>query len=290
MVQQLRDCPSEAREGPGQSFISGCYGEGEKGGLAMLCSYCHRDLKQGITVCPWCGHNNIRTVSILGDSISTFEGYNPTGYSVYYNREQQYKNDLKSVRDTWWSKVIDMLGADMCVNNSYAGCRATGYFPAASSSKRLKVLKTALQIPDIILIFVGYTDFAYGVPIRSDTEPCFYDCYEKILVELRNLYPFARVICGNIMKTTCKDKVNWTFPDSLMDIPLWAYNDTIRKLCVKHQVELADLEATGIQYETLDGSHPTAVGHSQIADAWIRSIRPDYEYEAADFSQMGPLY
>lgn len=40
-------------------------------------------------------------VSILGDSISTYNGYNPNGYAVYYDEEMQIRNGLKSVYDTW---------------------------------------------------------------------------------------------------------------------------------------------------------------------------------------------
>ena len=53
----------------------------------------------------------MKLVSILGDSISTFEGYNPLGYSVFYDQEMQNKNGLKTVYDTWWAKVNQALGA-----------------------------------------------------------------------------------------------------------------------------------------------------------------------------------
>ena len=44
-------------------------------------------------------------VSILGDSISTYSGFNPSGYEVYYNKTMQKLNGLRSVYDTWWAKV-----------------------------------------------------------------------------------------------------------------------------------------------------------------------------------------
>ena len=68
---------------------------------------------------------NILFVSIVGDSISTYEGYNPDRYKVFYNRTMQMANGLNSVYDTWWAKVNQSLHAYLCVNNSYSGSKVT---------------------------------------------------------------------------------------------------------------------------------------------------------------------
>lgn len=49
-------------------------------------------------------------ISILGDSISTYVGYNPYGYAVYYKDDRLCDNDITDVNDTWWKQVIDALG------------------------------------------------------------------------------------------------------------------------------------------------------------------------------------
>ena len=56
-------------------------------------------------------------VSIIGDSISTFEHYNPPDYAVFYDKEKQALNGMTSVYDTWWAKVNQALHANLCVNN-----------------------------------------------------------------------------------------------------------------------------------------------------------------------------
>ncbi len=63
----------------------------------------------------------MRFVSIVGDSISTYEGFIPDGYELFYNREKQLINGLSDVYDTWWAKVNQFLHAYICVNNSYSG-------------------------------------------------------------------------------------------------------------------------------------------------------------------------
>jgi hypothetical protein len=66
-----------------------------------------------------------KTLSILGDSISTYQGisnnadYNATlsGGAIYYN-----PGTLGVYQpDTWWQQTIDALGMKLCVNNSWSG-------------------------------------------------------------------------------------------------------------------------------------------------------------------------
>ena len=64
-----------------------------------------------------------KTVSILGDSYSTFEGFiTPKSNYTWYNAAPDYKNtDVNSVRQTWWHRVITDNGWRLFVNNSFSG-------------------------------------------------------------------------------------------------------------------------------------------------------------------------
>lgn len=42
--------------------------------------------------------------SILGDSISTLDGYNPREYEVFYKFENCYKANIYVPQDTWWGE------------------------------------------------------------------------------------------------------------------------------------------------------------------------------------------
>ena len=70
--------------------------------------------------------NKVKFVSILGDSISTYSGYNPIGYKVFYDEYNSLRNDMTSVYDTWWAKVNQFINAYICVNNSYSGSKVAG--------------------------------------------------------------------------------------------------------------------------------------------------------------------
>ena len=54
-------------------------------------------------------------VSFLGDSISTYSGFNPEGYAVFYDAEMQKRNGLNSVYDTWWAKVNQELRGSVAI-------------------------------------------------------------------------------------------------------------------------------------------------------------------------------
>ena len=219
----------------------------------------------------------MKLVSILGDSISTFEGFNPPGYAVYYDKELQALNGLSSVCDTWWAKVIRALQAHLCMNNSYSGSLVTGdQFPAGCSDERIDHLCSSGCDPDIILVYLGFNDFGYGVRLENRTirEPlCFSDAYDLMLKKIKQRYPPAVVVCGTLMRTSIKDRDRWTFPEYYYDIPFESYNEVIRKVCGENNGYLADIGTAGARYETLDGAHPTVRGHKTIAEAWIRYLK-----------------
>lgn len=75
----------------------------------------------------------MKRVSILGDSVSTYTGWNPEGYAVFYENGVPARNGMNSYRDTWWARVLSEMGAELCVNDSYSGSKVSGKdFPAAA--------------------------------------------------------------------------------------------------------------------------------------------------------------
>lgn len=143
-----------------------------------------------------------KMVSILGDSISTFEGFNPKGYCVYYDKVMQSTNGLNSVYDIWWAQVIRELDAYLCVNNSYSGSKVTGKeFPAASCDERIRFLHTEKYMPDIILIYLGFNDFGNGVRTKGIDSMSFEYSYDTMLSKIKILYSDSKIICGTLMKS-----------------------------------------------------------------------------------------
>lgn len=204
-------------------------------------------------------------VSIIGDSISTFDGFNPDGYEIFYDEINKARNELYDVIDTWWAKTLKHFGWDLCVNNSYSGSKVSGdNFPAAVSHERLLRLHSDTNNPDLLLVYIGFNDFGYGVD-----KTVFADAYRNMIFQINDLYPTTRVICGTLMRSKIKNHNDWIFPESFAGISLEEYNHTIRKICHDTNVYIADLSAKEQRYETIDGTHPTFKGHATIANAWI---------------------
>lgn len=221
----------------------------------------------------------MKLVSFVGDSISTFEGYNPYGYAVYYTVPMQIENGLNSVEDTWWALVLKKMNAELCVNNSYSGSLVSGsYFPAGVSDNRLQYLHNE-NAPDLILIYMGINDYAHGVTALNnsssaskDTVYCFEDAYDTMLEKIRKNYLEATVICATLPRPFVKDHEDLSFPEIYKGVALEDYDLAIRKTARKHGCLLADISSFNERYETLDGVHPTMNGHKTFAELWIRCL------------------
>lgn len=216
----------------------------------------------------------MKLVSVLGDSVSTFQGYNPRGYSVFYDAQMQKVNGLNSVSDTWWDMVINSMNARLCVNNSYSGSKVTGdSFPAAACEERLQNLGSRESAPDYILIYAGFNDFASGTELISSLDTYgFEDSYDQVLRTIRQNYPSAKTICATLMRTRVRGDHSWQFPEYWAGIGLEDYNNVIRWAAQENHCYLADLGRTDSRYETLDGAHPTARGHWEIAVTWMKYL------------------
>lgn len=72
---------------------------------------------------------SLKNVLIFGDSYSTFNGYVPEGYAVYYSENERPETDVRKVNETWWHQVIEETGSNLILNNSWSGSTIgyTGY-------------------------------------------------------------------------------------------------------------------------------------------------------------------
>ncbi|MBR2834344.1 MAG: hypothetical protein IKE43_01320 [Coriobacteriales bacterium] len=240
-----------------------------------------------------------RTFAVLGDSISTFEGYNPHGFAVYYSLERAREAGLAGVEDTWWSLVAAYFGATVTANGSYSGSMVAGAgFPAAWSAERIESLQGSAS-PSDILVFMGTNDYGWGsaraqAQARSSaTPPCtdlshypaktagsageqelkeFEQAYGVMLDGLAAVYPQATVWCMTLIPGRVTGHHSPTFAWNLRGIPMQFYNEAIKSIATGHGCKALDLCSYGLDYEALDGTHPTALGMKQIAALVIAAM------------------
>ena len=165
----------------------------------------------------------MRSFSILGDSISTFDGCNPDGFAVYYQGERCEQTGVTSSADTWWSQVIERLGGRLLANSSFSGSLVEGAgFPAGNSQERIDALAEDGVQPDVVIVFMGINDYGWGgataqaagrgnaVPVALDLDAIephapaaaapgaidrFRAAYGLLLERMRAAYPQAEVWC-----------------------------------------------------------------------------------------------
>lgn len=217
-------------------------------------------------------------ISILGDSISTYENYNPEGYVVFYDKKMQNKNNLNSVADTWWYKVIESLHSSLCSNNSYSGSQVVGIQGSSTNNiNRLKKLQNNDSIPDLILVYIGCNDYLRGNKLKNKESTqknisYFEDAYDVMLKNIKLLYPNSTVICGTLMESYIKEVSSFHFPKKYLGNTLLEYNLTIKKIAIDNNCYYADLNSI-MKYDTLDGTHPTRLGHTELFNSWIECIK-----------------
>jgi lysophospholipase L1-like esterase len=236
-----------------------------------------------------------KKLAIYGDSISTFAGYIPAGNATYYTGTNA---DVATVDDTWWKKVVDALGLDLLVNNSWSGRAVSSIRDSQSGHTTDAGYKQAnIDVlgsegtPEIIIIKLGINDFNQGALLGdydgSTTLPSdptkFTDAYAMMLDRIMTTYPLAKVYCCTLMQ--CERTGSTGFPetnsngDSLID-----WNEAIRKLAEAFGCEVLNHASCGITYYNLSeytgdydsgtgkGLHPNADGMSLIANQTIHEM------------------
>ncbi len=186
-------------------------------------------------------------VSLIGDSISTYNGYIYDGASTYYP-----KGNILSVEDTYWMKLITSSNAELEVNTSYSGSCATNTrtAPYPSLCDRIPLIGS----PDTIIIALGTNDsgdgvglgtFDYDVDVDSLDESKFRSAYIKGIKMIQSSHPDATIICVALRMED-------------------AYRESIRSIAKFYGLLYVDAHA----YDSTDAKHPsTPYAMSQIASA-----------------------
>lgn len=155
---------------------------------------------------------------IFGDSYSTYEGFVPEGYAIYYPRL-----DVGDVGETWWSLVAKENDIDVVMNNSWSGSTMcyTAYdnVDCSKSSSfifRLRCLKEKNFFEenkiDTAFVFGGTNDNWSNDPLgevkEEYEEKDFYEVIPAIyhfLESLRDAMPQGDIYC--LVNTELKKEI-----------------------------------------------------------------------------------
>lgn len=203
------------------------------------------------------------SVTIFGDSYSTFEGYlTPDTMETWYfdRHDDPRRTDVSSVRQTWWWQVIQRMGWKLEVNNSWSGATIcnTGYDDADYTHRSFVTRLNSLGSPDIILLLGATNDSWCGAPIgeykyadwrRADLYT-FRPALAYLLSHLQDRYPTARLYY--ILNSDLKESIN----------------TSVAQICQHYGVPLIQL--SGIDKTS---GHPNIRGMQQIADQVVAALK-----------------
>lgn len=238
-----------------------------------------------------------KQISILGDSISTLDGYNPLGHNLFFKGEVCEKSGVTNMSDTWWGQVIELLGAELLVNNSWSGSRVSklpdtkSLFPSGCSDERTGNLHMYDVKPDVIIVYMGANDWGYGVspePKRmgffdehkkihvdgfaAPDESVFSFAYDTMLKKLRKNYPDAEICCCTLNTTYMSENPGFVFPVAHGGTHIDVYNNIIRSAANRFKCKLIDLAGYHKAYDSIDGSHPNGEGMKTLATMILREL------------------
>ena len=196
-----------------------------------------------------------KSVSILGDSYSTYEDFMTpsTNELWYYAKNGEKKTDVTDVSQTWWHQVIKENGWKLCLNNSYSGATISysGYDGNDYSARSFNTRMDNLGCPDIIFIFGATNDSWAGSPIGD---------YKYEGITKADLYQF-RPALAHMLKWMKNRYINTEIYFILNTELKESINTSVKTICEHYGIPVIVLS----EVDKMSG-HPSAKGMRQIAD------------------------
>ena len=247
-----------------------------------------------------------KTLSILGDSISTFDGYsNNTDYnSTIGGNAIWYPTNNTNFYDysyTYWGRLLNDLGMELCVNNSWSGSRVYNTAPKRAleldNDNGTAGDSTDDIAPDVIFFYMGINDIRKGSAlgdlygILTDTASTltaeeriaawlttfsasnyttFDQAYALSIMNMKEKYPEAEIWCSTLL---------YNNEDLFNEEEFVKYNYCIKALAEYFGCNVADQQNGYITEENChaygsDASslHPSPLGHELMEKFIIEEL------------------
>ena len=245
-----------------------------------------------------------KTISILGASISTYEGTSnsvaaDTTNSTIRSNVKYYPNTTipeVGLNDTWWMQVAEDLGLRLLVNNAWSGSAillersgTVGAYVDRCVQLHDDTGDNAGEEPDIICIQMGFNDFSYGKDTLGTAADIDYDTLITtdgygtpsttmeataiMLDKITKRYPDAEVYMFNHFKRIGQSAADTTLMEGL--------NGSIETVCARYGVKVVDLYTTLTDPAHIgDGRlHPNKLGMDVISEAVKTAIIGNTNYQ-----------
>lgn len=194
-----------------------------------------------------------KSISILGDSYSTFEGYlQPDTNAIWYFKKTNM-TDVTSVEQTWWHIFIKENGYRLCLNNSFSGSTIcnTGYQQQDYSDRSFITRMNNLGCPDIIFILGATNDSWAGAPIGE------YKYENWTAKELYTFRPAMAYLLNDMKQRYPNVEIYFILNDGLKA----SINESVDTICKHYDIDCIVLK----DIHKING-HPSISGMRAIAE------------------------
>lgn len=202
-----------------------------------------------------------KTISIQGDSISTFAGTITDGNATYYSASHKFVNSIDA---TWWGLLINECRMRLIRNDAWSGSRISGTGDSAMCSvarcSNIKHINSTVDTyqygaPEIIVVMAGTNDVSGNVEMGTadGAVTTYMGAFKTMLANLKLQCRNAKIVVFQLYRGNVLDYANSGGKHQ------YEYQEAMANLCRRYGVyyigpEHFDLSFPNLQYYTCDNS------------------------------------
>lgn len=202
-----------------------------------------------------------KTISIQGDSISTFAGTITDGNATYYSASHKFVNSIDA---TWWGLLINECRMRLIRNDAWSGSRISGTGDNAMCSvarcSHIKHINSTVDTyqygaPEIIVVMAGTNDVSGNVEMgtANGAVTTYMGAFKTMLANLKSQCRNAKIVVFQLYRGNVLDYANSGGKHQ------YEYQEAMANLCRRYGVyyigpEHFDLSFPNLQYYTCDNS------------------------------------
>lgn len=202
-----------------------------------------------------------KTISIQGDSISTFAGTITDGNATYYSASHKFVNSIDA---TWWGLLINECRMRLIRNDAWSGSRISGTGDNAMCSvarcSNIKHINSTVDTyqygaPEIIVVMAGTNDVSGNVEMGTadGAVTTYMGAFKTMLANLKSQCRNAKIVVFQLYRGNVLDYANSGGKHQ------YEYQEAMANLCRRYGVyyigpEHFDLSFPNLRYYTCDNS------------------------------------
>lgn len=202
-----------------------------------------------------------KTISIQGDSISTFAGTITDGNATYYSASHKFVNSIDA---TWWGLLINECRMRLIRNDAWSGSRISGTGDNAMCSvarcSNIRHIDSTVDTyqygaPEIIVVMAGTNDVSGNVEMGTadGAVTTYMGAFKTMLANLKLQCRNAKIVVFQLYRGNVLDYANSGGKHQ------YEYQEAMANLCRRYGVyyigpEHFDLSFPNLQYYTCDNS------------------------------------